>query len=345
MRYLSLLAILGFAACTASTPQIATEGTPETLWRFDEHAATLRRASCPEGVAYKRAAALNIRAIDAELGNSSARARNVSGMNLSGAWQLEADNAEFGGLSGLDVLGSGSLLAVTDDGKFAWIGIDPETGAPDGLGALEYMRDETGKIFPNKRAADSEDLVVRDGLAFVSFEQDHRIAAYDLESCGTAARAAPVAALGKVVDGNVLANNRGPEALAFSAPTLIVGFETHDKGGSPIGSVLVDGALVDVKRTQQSSLYVLTGMDSQDGLTASVFRAYDPVRGTRAILRVDEGAKRIAEANLKNPLPVDNFEGVAIGTSPTGTPRIWLISDDNFSSDQRTLLLAFDLDQ
>ena len=77
MRYLSLLAILGFAACTASTPQIATEGTPETLWRFDEHAATLRRASCPEGVAYKRAAALNIRAIDAELGSASARARNT----------------------------------------------------------------------------------------------------------------------------------------------------------------------------------------------------------------------------------------------------------------------------
>ena len=344
MRYLPLLAILGLSTCTASTPQASIDSTSETLWRFDEHADALRQASCPDGVEYKRAESLTIRIIDAELGSSTARARNVSGMTLSGAWQLEADNAEFGGLSGLDVLGSGSLLAVTDDGKFAWIGIDAETGVPDGLGAMAYMRGEAGKIFPYKRAADSEDLVVRDGLAFVSFEQDHRIAAYDLESCGTAARAAPVAALGKVIDGNILANNRGPEALAFSDETLLVGFEAHDKGGSPIGRVLIDGKLTDLKRTQQSSLYVLTGMDSHDGLTASVFRAYDPVRGTRAILRVDDGLDRVAEANLKNPLPVDNFEGVAIGANPAGTTRIWLISDDNFSSDQRTLLLAFDLD-
>ncbi len=344
MRYLSLLAILGLAACTASTPQAAIDNKPEILWRFDDHADALRQASCPDGTAFKRAESLSLEIIDAELGGAGARERNVSGMTLSGAWQLEADSAEFGGLSGLDVLESGSLLAVTDDGKFVWIGIDPETGAPDGLGAMAYMRGEAGKIFPNKRAADSEDLTVRDGLAFVSFEQDHRIAAYDLESCGTAAHAAPVAALGKVVDGNILANNRGPEALAFSDQTMLVGFETHEKGGSPIGRVLIDGTLTDLKRTQQSSLYVLTGMDSQDGLTASLFRAYDPVRGTRAILRLEDGADRIAEANLKNPLPVDNFEGVAIGDSPTGATRIWLISDDNFSSDQRTLLLAFDLD-
>lgn len=344
MRYLSLLAIVALSACTASTPQASIDSTPETLWRFDAHANTLRQTSCPDGTEYKRAESLNIRVIDAGTGSSTARARNVSGMTLSGAWQLEADNAEFGGLSGLDVLRSGSLLAITDDGKFVWIGVDPETGIPDGLGAMAYMRGEEGKIFPNKRAADSEDLAVRDGLAFVSFEQDHRIAAYDLETCGTAAHAAPVAALGKVIDGNILGNNRGPEALAFSDQTLIVGFETHDQGGSPFGRVLIDGGLTDLKRTQQSNLYVLTGMDSQDELIASVFRAYDPVRGTRAILRVNAGSDRVAEANLKNPLPVDNFEGVAIGASPSGAPRIWLISDDNFSSDQRTLLLAFDLD-
>jgi len=345
MRYLSLLAILAFAACTASTPQVATESTPETLWRFDDHADALRQYSCPEETAHKRADALTIRVIEAELGSSDAREKNISGMTLSGAWQLESGNAEFGGLSGLDVLRSGSLLAVTDDGKFAWIGIDSETGAPDGLGAIAYMRDVDGDIYPNKRAADAEDLVYRDGLAFVSFEQDHRISAYDLESCGAAARAAPVARLGNVIDGNMLAKNRGPEALAFMDQNLVAGFETHAKGGSPIGRVLIDGNLADIERSQQPNFYLLTGMDSQDGFTASVFRAYDPARGTRAILRVKTEAALIAEAHLKASLPVDNFEGVAIGASPSGATRIWLISDDNFSSDQRTLLLAFDLDQ
>ena len=345
MRYLSFLSTLAFAACTASTPQVALESTPETLWRFDDYADALRQHSCPEGMVYKRAEAVTIRVIDAEQGDSNARAKNISGMTMSGAWQLESDNAEFGGLSGLDVLRSGSLLAVTDDGKLAWIGIDPETGAPDGLGAITYLRDGDGDIYPNKRAADAEDLVYRDGLAFVSFEQEHRIAAYDLENCGTAARAALVATLGSVIDGNKLANNRGPEALAFKGQNLMVGFETHAKGGSPMGRLLIDGSLADIERSQQPSFYLLTGMDSQDGFTASVYRAYDPARGTRAILQVETEAGLIAEAHLKSPLPVDNFEGVAIDTSPAGKTRIWLISDDNFSSNQRTLLLALDLDQ
>lgn len=345
MRYISVLAVLGFAACTASTPQVAIESTPETLWTFDAHADALRQYSCPEGTAFKRADALTIQPTVAHRGNASAREKNITGMTLSGAWQLESDNSEFGGLSGLDVLGSGSLIAVTDDGKFAWIGIDPETGAPDGLGGIAYLRGETGDIYPNKRAADAEDLVFRDGLAFVSFEQDHRIAAYDLESCGVAARAAPVVSVDRVIGGNVLENNRGPEALAFAEQTLMVGFETHNKGGSPIGRVLIDGTLADLEYTNQPSFYLLTGMDAQDGLVASVFRAYDPVRGSRAILRIESTSGLIAEANLKAPLPVDNFEGVAIGSSPDGTPRIWLISDDNFSSSQRTLLLALDLNQ
>lgn len=345
MRYISVLAVLGFAACTASTPQVAIESTPETLWTFDAHAEALRQHSCPEGTTFRRAEAITIQAIEAERGSANARDKSISGMTLSGAWQLESDNSEFGGLSGLDVLVSGSLIAVTDDGKFVWIGIDPETGAPDGLGGMTYLRDEAGDIYPNKRAADAEDLVVRDGLAFVSFEQDHRIAAYNLESCGVAARAAPVVSLDRVVDGNALINNRGPEALAFAEQTLMVGFETHNKGGSPIGRVLIDGTLAELDRTDQPNFYLLTGMDAEDGQIASVFRAYDPVRGSRAILKVESANGLIAEANLKAPLPVDNFEGVAIGSSPDGNTRIWLISDDNFSSGQRTLLLALDLDQ
>lgn len=345
MRYISLLAILGFVACTASTQPATIEGTSETLWSFDDHAIELRQQSCPDSVAFMRADSLDIRVIKAEQGSARAREKHISGMTLSGAWQLESRNADFGGLSGLDVLRSGSLLAVTDDGKFVWIGIDPESGTPDGIGSIAYLRDKAGEIFPNKRSADSEDLVFRDGLAFVSFEQDHRISAYDLESCGAAARAAPVASLEKVIDGTVLQNNRGPEALTFSDQNLIVGFETHDKGGSPVGRVLVDGSLADVERTDQPGLYLLTGMDSQNGLTASVFRSYDPIRGTRAILSVNSAKGLIAEANLKSPLPVDNFEGVAIGSSPDGKTRIWLISDDNFSRDQRTLLLALDLNQ
>ncbi len=51
-----------------------------------------------------------------------------------------------------------------------------------------------------------------------------------------------------------------------------------------------------------------------------------------------------AQLKLANPLTVDNLEGVAAVASPNGGLRLYLISDDNFSSAERTLLLAFDLD-
>ena len=39
---------------------------------------------------------------------------------------------------------------------------------------------------------------------------------------------------------------------------------------------------------------------------------------------------------------MDNFEGLAALPGKAGVVRFYLISDDNFSSSQRTLLLAFD---
>ena len=89
----------------------------------------------------------------------------------------------------------------------------------------------------------------------------------------------------------------------------------------------------------------MTGMDARDDLTARIFRAYDPIRGARVLLQVEQNGFRIGDGAFKQPLPVDNFEGVAIGAAPSDATRIWIISDDNFSANQRTLLLALDLEQ
>ncbi len=343
MRYTAISAALILGACTAPERASVESGSSAAVWIFDDHFEDLRARSCPEGVRFQTARDLPLRVIQAERGSKSAQQMNLKGLTLAGAWQLKSSDDDFGGLSGLDVLRSGSLLSVSDDGKFVWIGVDPETGSPDGTGSIAYMRNTDGQIFPTKMSADAEDLAVRDGLAFVSFEQRHRIEAYDLESCGTAAHAARVVKLDKVVAGEVLRNNRGPEGLALVEETLEVGFEVQSSGGSPFGVVRVDGTLADLDRTRQPLLYMLTGLDYENGLRAQVFRAYDPARGARAIVRVLKDGEQIAEARLKPPLPVDNFEAVAIGEAPNGSSRIWLLSDDNFSPDQRTLLLALDL--
>jgi hypothetical protein len=46
--------------------------------------------------------------------------------------------------------------------------------------------------------------------------------------------------------------------------------------------------------------------------------------------------------DLAPPLTVDNFEGMTAVIDAAGKTRFYLVSDDNASSSQRTLLLAFD---
>lgn len=343
MRAIILSLSVVLAGCAGST--VSTDDTPieRPLWNYMTVVDDLRDRSCPDRIGFQTADALTLDADEIDGGPEDARMKDISGLEIAGAWHLTSEESEFGGLSGLDVLNSGSLLAVTDDGKFVWIGIDPATGAPDGLGALAYMRDQDGDIFARKRDGDAEDLVVRDGLAFVSFEQEHRIQVYDLEGCGAAAQGALMTKLDRVVDGNKLENNRGAEAISFAGDQMVIGFETRNLDGSPMGTLNDDGTLADVFRTTQPQLYLLTGMDQAFDLTATLFRAYDPVRGARGYVQVEDADGLIAEARFRGALPRDNFEGIAIGQNPSGGVRIWIVSDDNFNRDQRTLLLALDL--
>ena len=45
--------------------------------------------------------------------------------------------------------------------------------------------------------------------------------------------------------------------------------------------------------------------------------------------------------DLKSPVAIDNMEGMAVVRRGSGV-RLYLISDDNFSKTQRSLLMAFD---
>ena len=49
-------------------------------------------------------------------------------------------------------------------------------------------------------------------------------------------------------------------------------------------------------------------------------------------------------ARLQPPLTIDNMEGVSV-TVENGQTIVWLVSDDNFSPLQQTLLLKFALIQ
>ncbi len=344
MRFiLTCLSLIAASSCaTSESPAmpVSVAADSPAAWSFSANAPALRAASCPEGAAFEAPQSLDISATSVPLPSAGVEAEMIEGMTLAGTWHLTADDPNFGGLSGLAVQASGSLLAITDAGGWVWIGIDPATGDPDGFGAISYMRGADGNFLNGKTQADAEGLALRDGLALVSFERNHRIEAFDLEGCGAAARAAPIATLPEMIGEDAVPENKGPEALSLSDDgVLAVGFEYRNADGSPLATLMANGSLGDLTYAGQAGMYLQTALDVKGDTIARVFRAYDPIRKTRVKLHVGE-----ATAHLKAPFPVDNFEGVAIGASPAGATRIWLISDDNFSAKQRTLLFAFDLD-
>lgn len=77
------------------------------------------------------------------------------------------------------------------------------------------------------------------------------------------------------------------------------------------------------------------------GRTAYLLRAFDEQRGSRITLKILRSTTVVARMDIARPLTVDNFEGLAAVPRTDGI-RFYLLSDDNYSDLQRTLLLAFD---
>lgn len=297
--------------------------------------------------------AVEIEATPVELG-----AETVGRLRFRGGLELSSTNPVFGGLSDVEVLDDGRLIALSDNGNWfeAQLTLD-ETGALIGVSGMRtaFMRDESGEVFPNKRAGDSEDLAqLPDGRFAVAFEQTQSIRIYDLNRDGPfgAAEAGPALAGADDLPGNV-----GLEALAATEDgALLVGAEGASGSTAPLWVVALDAGEPAAERIGYPLRggYSLTALDRlPDGGFVAVERFYAPVIGARARIARFPAASLNARgevlpeveelARLGPPMPVDNFEGITAVRMPDGATRIYIVSDDNFSNRQRTLLLAFDV--
>src|SRR6201999_2939299 len=70
-----------------------------------------------------------------------------------------------------------------------------------------------------------------------------------------------------------------------------------------------------------------------NGQTAWLLRAFNPITRSVIDLRVTDAAGKVIDnMELREPLSVDNFEGLGVVSDQTsGRVRFYLISDDNFS--------------
>ena len=252
-----------------------------------------------------------------------------------------ADTARLHGLSDLKIWPDGRLLSIGDEGDVfeARIVLD-EAGRLAGVteGKLYPLTGEDGQPLSarGKREADSEGVAeLVDGDRLVSLERDDRILLYP--ATGGPPRRAPSPNV-------VFPENLGMEALAQDPAS---GPDAYLVGGEASGQTWVcrlsagcqDSFLV--AKDEDFGLTALAPLPG--GGRAYLLRAFSVLKGVRIILRVTgpDGAT-LNELKLSAPYTVDNFEGLAALPQPDGSIRFYLISDDNFSKLQRTLLLAFD---
>jgi len=160
--------------------------------------------------------------------------------------------------------------------------------------------------------------------------------AYNLERCGVAARGVFFTGSPAKTLKTKLGANGGAESLDVNSKGHIrAGYETVIDGASPLVSFADTGqALAEIEFAPTEADFKLVGAD--DGYL--LFRAYDAERGNRNIIRGPS-----IEFELAPPLNIDNFEGLAVENIKAGSTRLYLVSDDNYSARQRTLLYVFDI--
>ena len=259
------------------------------------------------------------------------------------------DTRRLHGLSDLRFGPDGGLVAVGDDGDLfeARLKLD-EAGRLVGLtdGKLSPLKGLDGQPLQGKEKADAEGLaILPNGDRLVSFERDHRIWLYPRQADGTYGTPRAVNK-----PATTFPDNEGMEALTAYP---IAGPDAYLVGGEEGEVWLCRLSAACVGQAPQSPpdfTWGLTSFAAFEGQSvASLFRAYDPIRGWRGQVRfvIDPRAPAAkqylaATLTLDGAVTRDNFEGIALSRSPSGATRIYLITDDNDAPQERTLLMAFD---
>ena len=283
--------------------------------------------------------------------------RQFGRLVFRGGIELSSAHKQFGGLSGIRVSADGRFLAITDKAHWLRGRIVYRGDAPVGIADAEVapMLYADGRPITARGWYDTEALAEDGGLVYVALERVHRILKFDYGKRGLLARATLVPVppeLGK------LSSNKGVECLSVAprgsqvAGALIA---ISERGVSPAANIrafLIGGpkpGSFSVKPSDDFDVVDCALAPNSDFLILE--RHFSWRRGIAMRIRrvalseivpgaVVEGAILIS-ADMG--FQIDNMEGMSVHQSANGETVLTLVSDDNFSIIQRTILLQFTL--
>lgn len=266
-----------------------------------------------------------------------------------GGVALASPDPAFGGFSGIALEDDGArLLAVSDRGQWLEAVIDYDaSGRIAGLSdaRMSALTDKDGVVLGGK-SADAESLSpTGDGRFFVGFEHDHRIDIYRRDERGLLVHDHAFARF----DDDPPPDNEGLEAvIALDGGVLAVGEFPFASGadGFIIGR---DGARAPVSYTREKPFDPTAGERLGDTLYF-LERAYSPLLGVRARLasaplpsHADPAIRTSELARFTPPFVVDNMEALDLRRTADGRTLLYVMSDDNHSARQKTILLVFEV--
>ncbi len=294
----------------------------------------------------------------------SGRAR-FGALDYVGGFAFSSSDGRLKGVSAIRLKDGGRrFLALTDNGvwfagRFKRDADGRLTGIDDAV--LAPMLGSDGKAMTGKIAADAEALTIDGGDALVGFERDHRIMAF---AHADAPFDSPGRTLPLPLPRNELRSNRGIEALAASPVTsplhgamVAVTERSLDAEGNLFAAIFDPkggkGAKGSVFKVRKDDVWdVSDGTFLQDGDLLLLERRYQgPFRGLGIRLRRIAGSTIRPGALVDGPViasfdlgqEIDNMEGIDAWIDRSGSTRLTMVSDDNGSFFQRSLILEFKL--
>jgi hypothetical protein len=284
--------------------------------------------------------------------------RRFGSLEFRGGLELTSAYAEFGGISAIRVAPDGSrFIALSDQGRWLRGRIVYRGARPAGIADAEMapMLDASGKPMALRGWFDTESLAEDGGTLYVGIERANRIVKFDYGKNGLFARAEPVPVPPGV---QKLPFNLGLESLAvvpLGTPLAGALIAISERGLDAAGNI--EAFLIGGPKPGSFSVRRSDGFDISDCAIAPngdlllLERRFSWLGGLGIRMRrvalarllpgvVVDGAVIFA-ADLGQQ--VDNMEGLSVHRTAAGETVLTLISDNNFSVLQRTLLLQFTL--
>lgn len=295
--------------------------------------------------------------IDAFEPGESGRVR-FGPLEFRGGLQLTSPYKDFGGLSALRLFANGAnFISLTDKGHWLKGRIAYAGGRPVGIQDAEMapILGPDGRPLAARGWYDTESIAIDGGTLYVGIERVNRIVRFDYGRSGLLARGQPIAIPAGI---SSLPNNRGLECLEFIPRSMPAGgtlVAISERGLDSAGNLR--GFLIGGKTPGEFSVARHNDFDISDCAVLPdrdlmfLERRFTWTTGIAVRLRrvpldtLAPGAvvdgKEILTADMG--YQIDNLEGLSVHRGSNGETLLTMVSDDNFSRLQRTILLQFAL--